>query len=79
MGTMTVTGSSVVKQLALLAVLSLCTALPSQAQVSLTQGPERIAVEIDDAQRGICVEGHLPGFRQQRLALRRQPVEDDVH
>ena len=47
MGTMNVTGSSVVKQLALVAVLSLCTAQPTRAQVTLTQGPEQIAVEID--------------------------------
>jgi Methane oxygenase PmoA len=36
-----------VKHLALLAVLSLCTALPTWAQVTLTQDPEQIAVEID--------------------------------
>src|SRR6476620_8100330 len=47
MGPMNVTGSSGVKQLALLAVLSMCTALPARAQVTLTQGPEQIAVEID--------------------------------
>jgi len=47
MGTMNVTESSGVNQLALLAVLSMCTALPAQAQVTLTQGPEQIAVEID--------------------------------
>jgi hypothetical protein len=35
------------KQLALVAVLSLCTALPTQAQVKLTQGSDQIAVEID--------------------------------
>jgi len=35
------------KQLALLAVLSLGTALPAAAQVTLTQTPEQIAVEID--------------------------------
>jgi hypothetical protein len=35
------------KQLALLAVFSLCTALPTQAQVTLTQGPDQIAVEIN--------------------------------
>jgi len=33
--------------LALLVILSLCTALPTWAQVKLTQGPEQIAVEID--------------------------------
>src|SRR5258706_2261339 len=43
MGTMNATGSSVGKELALLAVLSLCTALPAQAQVKLTPGPEQIA------------------------------------
>ena len=47
MVTMNVARSSAVKQLALLAVLSLCTALPTRAQVKLTQGPEQIAVEID--------------------------------
>lgn len=47
MMTMNVAGSSAVRQLALLALLSLCTALPSRAQVTLTQGPEQIAVEID--------------------------------
>jgi hypothetical protein len=36
-----------VKRLALLSVLLLGTALPSRAQVKLTQGPEQIAVEID--------------------------------
>ena len=35
------------KQLALLTVLSLATAIPAAAQVTLTQTPERIAVEID--------------------------------
>jgi hypothetical protein len=35
------------KQLALLTVLSLATALPAAAQVTLTQTPEQIAVEID--------------------------------
>ena len=45
--TMNVAGSSAMKQLTLLAVLSLCTALPARAQVKLTQGPEQIAVEID--------------------------------
>ena len=47
MGTMNVASSLVAKQLALLAVLSLCTAQPTRAQVTLTQGPEQIAVEID--------------------------------
>ena len=36
-----------VKHLALLVILSLCTPLPTWAQVKLTQGPEQIAVEID--------------------------------
>ena len=36
-----------VKHLALLVILSLCTPLPTWAQVTLTQGPEQIAVEID--------------------------------
>ena len=44
---MNVPGSGAVKQLALLTVLSLCTTVPTQAQVKLTQGPEQIAVEID--------------------------------
>jgi hypothetical protein len=35
------------KHLALLAVLSLCTAQPTWAQVTLTQGSDQIAVEID--------------------------------
>jgi len=36
-----------VKQLALLAVFSLCTTVTASAQVEITQGPEQIAVEID--------------------------------
>jgi methane monooxygenase PmoA-like len=36
-----------VTHVALLVVLSLCTALPASAQVKLTQGPEQIAVDID--------------------------------
>ena len=36
-----------VKHLALVVILSLCTALPTWAQVKLTQGPEQIAVEIN--------------------------------
>jgi len=47
MFTINVARSRVVKHLALLAVLSLCTALPAQAQVKLTPGPEQITVEID--------------------------------
>ena len=39
--------NALVKQLALLAVLSVSTALPAWAQVTLTQGPEQIAVEVD--------------------------------
>ena len=39
--------SALVKQLALLAVLSVCTALPTWGQVTLTQGPEQISVEVD--------------------------------
>jgi hypothetical protein len=39
--------SSAPVTLALLAVLSFCTALPTWAQVMLTHGPERITVEID--------------------------------
>ena len=39
--------NALVKQLALLAVLSVGTALPAWAQVTLTQGPEQIAVEVD--------------------------------
>ena len=39
--------NALVKQLALLAVLSVCTALPAWSQVTLTQGPEQIAVEVD--------------------------------
>ncbi|MBI4476746.1 MAG: PmoA family protein [Acidobacteria bacterium] len=39
--------SAPVRHLALLVVLSLCTALPTWAQVKLTQRPEQIAVEID--------------------------------
>lgn len=39
--------STPVKHLALLVVLSLGTALPTWAQVTLTQAPEQIAVEID--------------------------------
>jgi hypothetical protein len=39
--------TSSAKHLALLVVLSLSTALPTWAQVTLTQGPEQIAVEID--------------------------------
>jgi hypothetical protein len=35
------------RHLALLVTLSLCMALPARAQVTLTQGPEQIAVEID--------------------------------
>lgn len=35
------------KQLALVAFFSLCTALTTSAQVKVTQGPEQIAVEID--------------------------------
>jgi hypothetical protein len=35
------------KALALLAVILLCTALPAWAQVTITQTPEQIAVEID--------------------------------
>jgi hypothetical protein len=34
-------------KLAFLLVFSLCTALPARGQVSITQGPEQIAVEID--------------------------------
>src|SRR5262249_825240 len=36
-----------VKPLALLAVISLCTALPAWAQVTLRQAPEEIAIDID--------------------------------
>jgi hypothetical protein len=36
-----------VKRMALLAIISLCTALPTWAQVTLTQGPEQIVVDID--------------------------------
>jgi hypothetical protein len=39
--------SAPVKHLALLALLSLCTALPASAQVTVTKGPDQIAVEID--------------------------------
>jgi hypothetical protein len=35
------------RHLALLAILSVCTALPARAQVKVTQGPEQIAIEID--------------------------------
>ena len=35
------------KQLSLLVVISVCTALPAWAQVTLIQGPEQIAVEVD--------------------------------
>jgi methane monooxygenase PmoA-like len=41
------TSRAPVKHLALVVILSLCTALPTWAQVKLTQGPEQIAVEID--------------------------------
>ena len=44
----------------------------------LVDGRE-VEVEIDDAELGVCVERHLPGFRQQRLAVRRQPGQDGVH
>jgi hypothetical protein len=47
MRTMHVARSCGVKQLVLLAVLSLCTAVQASAQVKVTQGPEQIAVEID--------------------------------
>jgi hypothetical protein len=40
-------GASLVRQLALLALLLLCTARPAWAQVTLTQEPERIVVDID--------------------------------
>src|SRR5687768_18528047 len=42
-------GASLVslKRLALLGVLSLCTAIPTWAQVTITQAPEQITVEID--------------------------------
>ena len=36
-----------VKRLAILGVLSLCAAVPARAQVTITQTPEQIAVEID--------------------------------
>ena len=36
-----------VKRVALLVIVSLCTALPAWAQVKLTQAPEQIVVEID--------------------------------
>jgi len=36
-----------VRRVALLAMVSLCTALPTWAQVKFTQGPEQIVVEID--------------------------------
>jgi hypothetical protein len=39
--------NALVTQLALLAVLSVGTALPAWAQVTLTQGPEQISVEVD--------------------------------
>ena len=38
---------ALVKQLSLLVVISVCTALPAWAQVTLIQGPEQIAVEVD--------------------------------
>ncbi len=38
---------ALVKRLTLLGVLSLCSALPAWGQVTFTQGPEQIAVEID--------------------------------
>jgi hypothetical protein len=38
---------ALVKRLALLSVLSVCTPLPAWGQVTLTQGPEQIAVEVD--------------------------------
>lgn len=44
---MSLAASSVPVKLASLAVLSLCTALPTWAQVTLTQGPEQITIEID--------------------------------
>ena len=47
MPTMKVAGSGLMKQLGLLAVLSVCTAVHASAQVKVTQGPEQIAVEID--------------------------------
>ena len=40
-------GGALVKRLMLLGVLSLCSALPTWGQVTLTQGPDQIAVEID--------------------------------
>jgi Family of unknown function (DUF6807) len=39
--------SALVKRLMLLGVLSLCSALPTSGQVTFTQGPEQIAVEIE--------------------------------
>jgi hypothetical protein len=38
---------ALVKRLMLLGVLSLCSALPTWGQVTFTQGPEQIAVEIE--------------------------------
>ena len=39
--------SALVKRLALLVVLAVCAARPAWGQVTLTQGPEQIAVEVD--------------------------------
>ncbi len=36
-----------IRTISLLAILSLCAAVPARGQVTLTQGPEQIAVEID--------------------------------
>jgi methane monooxygenase PmoA-like len=47
MSKVNIAGSRMVKRLALLTVLSLCPALPTWAQVKLTQGTDQIAVEID--------------------------------
>ena len=38
---------ALVKRMMLLGVLSLCSALPTWGQVTFTQRPEQIAVEID--------------------------------
>lgn len=47
MPTMNIAGFGARRQLGLLAVLSLCTAVQVSAQVKVTQGPEQIAVDID--------------------------------